>query len=150
MAGRPSLYSEELTDIICERLVLGESLNKICKDADMPSLSIVFKWLGEKPEFLEKYNIAKEAQADTLADQIMDISDEMPLMNPTTGAVDSGAVQHQRLRVDARKWIAAKLKPKKYGDKVQTEVTGKDGGPVHQVTTIRIVAGDGSNSKDST
>lgn len=150
MVGRPSTYSDDLADIICERIVLGDSLNRICKDADMPSISTVFRWLQSHPQFCDMYEAARDNQADTLADQIMDISDEMPRINPTTGAVDSGAVQHQRLRVDSRKWIAAKLKPRKYGDKVQAEVTGNDGGPIHQVTTIRIVAGDGSNGQDST
>jgi hypothetical protein len=44
-------------------------------------------------------------------------------------------IEHRRLQVDARKWIAAKLKPKKYGDKQQTEVTGADGGPL-QITEV--------------
>jgi hypothetical protein len=50
---------------------------------------------------------------------------------------DSTAVARNRLRVDARKWVAAKLLPKKYGDKVQQEVSGPDGGPI-EVQTVRV------------
>ena len=149
--GRPSTYSLEVTDLICERLVLGESMRSICRDESMPSLSSVFKWLREHPEFSQQYARAKEEQADTLADEIVEIADEECTMiqsskHPTAAKDDESelevvfnptAVARNRLRVDARKWVASKLKPKKYGDKTQTEISGPDGGPIP--TTITVV-----------
>ena len=68
------------------------------------------------------YTRAKEDQADTLADEIMDISDEKPMMTVVTDdesvdKLDPVGINRNRLRIDARKWIAAKLKPRKYGDR---------------------------------
>lgn len=74
--------------------------------------------------FTEQYTRAREAQAEFYADQIVDIADGVL---PARGDVD---VQRDRLRVESRKWVAAKLLPKKYGDKITQEVTGKDGKPI--------------------
>ncbi|TXH58050.1 MAG: terminase small subunit protein, partial [Desulfurellales bacterium] len=53
---------------------------------------------------------------------------------------DATAVARNRLRVDARKWLASKLAPKKYGDKVLNEVTGANGGAIAQSITVSFVA----------
>ncbi len=121
--GRPSLYTEALAAKICRRLAEGESLRTICADRAMPGLSTVMGWLfDDKHEgFPEQYARAREAQAELRADEITDIADGVE-----HGA--SEAVQAARLRVDARKWIAAKLLPKRYGDKLQH--TGEGGGPI--------------------
>jgi hypothetical protein len=113
--ARPTSYNLELAALICERLGQGEALKRICQDDHMPSQAIVYIWLTKHPEFLEMYTRAREDQADTLADEITDIADR----------ADPENVNVARLRVDARKWVAAKLKPKKYGDKTETEHTGK-------------------------
>ena len=142
--GRPSVYSRDLAISICAELIEGKSLKSICSRDDMPSISIVFKWLNDKDkqDFLDMYEMARENQADSMADEILDIADAIPLMNPVTGAIDGGSVQHQRLRVDARKWVASKLKPRKYGDKVQQEVTGAGGAPLLQGVQIKLVRPD--------
>lgn len=38
-----------------------------------------------------------------------------------------------KLRIWARQWRAAKLAPRKYGDKITTELTGKDGGAIETI-----------------
>ncbi len=121
--GRPSRYTPELAAKLCERLAGGESLRTICADKVMPGLSTVLGWLfDDKHEgFPEQYARAREAHAELRADEITDIADGVE-----HGA--SEAVQAARLRVDARKWIAAKLLPKRYGDKMQH--TGDGGGPI--------------------
>lgn len=140
-AGRPSTFSPELAGEICGRLAGGESLNKICKENGMPSMVTVYQWIATNKEFANNYMRAREDQADTLADEIKDISDNMLLGKKTKISTnDKGEVTEEivtadmvdraKLQVEARKWIAAKLKPKKYGDKVQTEITGADSGPV--------------------
>lgn len=117
--ARPSTFSQKLADVICERLIEGESLRRICLDDKMPNAGTVCRWLGENEAFREQYALAREAQADTLADEILDIADDGS--NDYMGddeKYNGDAVQRSKLRVDARKWVAAKLKPKKYGDRI--------------------------------
>ena len=109
MTGRPSIYTEELALEICTRIAEGESLRSVCRDEDMPATSTVMKWVLENHIFSEQYERAREAQADSLFDELVDIADEATPDN----------VQVQRLRVDTRKWAASKLKSKRYGDKLQ-------------------------------
>jgi len=140
--GRPSDYTEDMAIEICARLASGESLVRMCKADDMPSVSTVYRWIQAHVEFRDNYTRAREDQADTLADEILDIANT-PVVGVKTKTNEKGEVEttegdmieHRRLQVDARKWIAAKLKPKKYGDKQQTEVTGADGGPL-QITEV--------------
>lgn len=116
-------FSQEIFDEICVRIANGESLRKICKDDDMPNLTTVWKWLNNNPELDKQYMRAREEQAETFVDEIQEISDAIIPLGPD-GKIDNGAVNQARLRVDARKWIASKLKPKKFGDytKIQAEV----------------------------
>lgn len=131
--GRPSVYTHEKAEEIFRRLVEGESLRSICRDDHMPAISTVFRWMREIDGFSEHYARAKEEQADTLADEIIDISDEADTVVKDMGdgltavVFDSTAVARNRLRVDARKWVASKLKPKKYGEKIQQEHSGNVG-----------------------
>jgi hypothetical protein len=98
----------------------------------MPCLATVFNWLRVHPEFVEQYARAKEESADALAEEILDISDDgsndWMVRHGKDGeeswVVNGEHVQRSRLRVDSRKWIASKLKPKKYGDRTTTELTG--------------------------
>jgi hypothetical protein len=122
-AGRPSEYSPERGDEICGRLAKGESLNSICKSENMPALPTVYRWMRQREEFRNNYASAREDQADTLADEILYIADTpvsgIKTKTNSAGEVEtteSDMIEHRRLQVDARKWIAAKLKPKKYGD----------------------------------
>lgn len=121
--GRPTIYTDELAAEICRRIVEGESLTRICKDEGMPNVSSVYLWLFKNKDFSNQYARAREDQADTYSDQIVDIGEEVPMMVITdedgkvTKRIDPAGVNRNRLRVDARKWVAAKLKPKKYGDR---------------------------------
>ncbi len=146
--ARPTIYTQELADAICERLSVGESLRSVCRSDDMPSIAVIFKWFRTKDGFVEQYARAKEESADALVEDCLDIADnevKEPLVidgepvydkegNPVM-VVTQQAIAHAKLRVDTRKWKASKLKPKKYGDKVHQEVTGKDGAPLDQEHT---------------
>ena len=116
--GRPSSYSDEIADAICEKLSEGQSLRKICLSEDVPDKATVFRWLASNQQFRDQYARAREAQADALADEIIDIADDGS--NDFLGEdekYNGDAVARSKLRVDARKWVAAKLKPKVYGEK---------------------------------
>lgn len=152
MAGRPSDYTPEMASILCERISKGDSLRAICREDEMPGQSTVFQWLAANKEFAEQYARAREAQADFYAEEIIEISDDgtndwMERRSEAekgagvnTGWVLNGEhVQRSRLRVDARKWFASKVAPKKYGDKYMNEHSGPDGGPIETKTTeVRV------------
>jgi hypothetical protein len=95
-------------------------------------MSTLFRWLADDEVFREQYARAKEVQAELMADEIISIADGN---DDVRGNVD---VQRDRLRVDARKWVAAKLLPKKYGERVVQEITGKDGGPIQTIDASRL------------
>lgn len=135
--GRVSEFTQETADEICQRIADGESLRSICAGDAMPATSTVFKWLNEQPVFSEQYARAREAQADTLFDEMLDIADDARNdWMERRGEDDAGWVangehiQRSKLRLDARKWMAGKLQPKKYGERVTQEHVGKDDGPI--------------------
>ncbi|MBH1623872.1 terminase small subunit protein [Stenotrophomonas maltophilia] len=124
--ARPSKHSQQLADAICDLLVDGKSLRTICSTAKMPSRSTVIRWLAENEAFRNQYARARELQADTLAEEILDIADKAVLgerlkkdgkgkvLERQTGDM----VERSKLMIDARKWYAGKLQPKKYGERV--------------------------------
>lgn len=116
-------YSEDVACRICDGLFNGQSLRTICKQKGMPTRQNVYRWLVNHPDFAKDFAQAKEDQADAFAEEIVEIADA-PVPTDENGRLDSGAVQKQRLRVDARKWIASKLKPKAYGDKLDVAHSG--------------------------
>lgn len=141
--GRPTLYSAEMADAICESLIEGVSLRKTCLRNDMPSAGTVCRWLALHQDFREQYARAREAQADTLADEILDISDDGS--NDFMGddeKYNGDAVQRSKLRVDSRKWLAAKMLPKKYGDATTVKHADANGDvvPVDDVARVTRLA----------
>ena len=132
--GRPSDYSELVAGEICERMVRGEGLLKICSDPGMPARQTVYRWLEANEGFRDRYVRAREALMDFYAEQILVIAfdesgdivvDQAPDGRSKTVA-NHAKVQRDRLKVDSLKWIASRLFPKRYGDKM--ELLGQDGG----------------------
>lgn len=123
--GRPTKYSPELADKICEEIATSEKgLHHICKSNNFPSASTILRWLTEddKKDFRDKYTRAREAQADYMAEQILEIADNSDNDTIVTknGIIiqNSEYINRSRLRVDTRKWLMSKLAPKKYGEKL--------------------------------
>lgn len=106
-------YTEEMGTLICERIADGESLRAICSDESMPSRTTVRNWLIENGVFASQYARAREEQAEAFAAQIVEIADD-----------EATPADSRRIKVDARKWIASKLRPRVYGDRTTTELTG--------------------------
>lgn len=124
--GRPSDYSQDLADRICEELSMGKSLRTVCLADDMPSGKTVFSWMRIYPEFLKQYARAKEEASDAMYEDIQDISDEGISVIKSGAEKKSGALaQIVRLQVDTRKWMMSKMKPKKYGEKLDLTSDGK-------------------------
>lgn len=108
-AGRPTDYTPELADRICALLAEGKSVRTICQADDMPDKSTIFRWLRINEQFSDQYARAKDESTDAIVEDMLDIADRGNLRD----------TQRARLRVDTRKWYLSKLKPKKYGDKMQ-------------------------------
>jgi DNA primase len=146
--GRPSDYTEDLATLICTRIAEGESLREIVKTGDMPDRVTIYRWLLAHDDFRNLYTRAREDQADTYADEIIAIADEMPEVIAVTdkhGALiehklDGAYLQWQKNRIDARKWTAMKLKPKKYGERMQ--IAGSKEEPMdHKVPVVDLFDG---------
>lgn len=141
--GRPTKYTEELAEQICELIATSsKGLNTICRETEnLPAPSTVYKWLSEQPDFSEKYARAREIQADLLADEIIEIADDTSndtLVSDTGEYANKEWINRSRLRVDARKWKASKLAPKKYGDKVDVTSNGETVKQVFQINGVDI------------
>ena len=121
--GAPSTYTPELAAAICEHIAAGKSLRTIAALDGMPAQSTIMVWLdGKHPDFTEQYARAREAQADKLAEEALQIADDGRSDTYVDGdgnvKTDTEVIQRSKLRVDTRKWLASKMAPKKYGDKV--------------------------------
>lgn len=116
----PVFYSKEIAATICARVSERETLKEICADPAMPARSAAYAWLSEHAEFKDMYARAREERADLLADEIVAIAD---------AAEDANKA---RLQIDARKWWAAKVNPKKYGDRQGVTL---DATHMHHMTT---------------
>jgi hypothetical protein len=138
--GRPTSYTEGLAAEICKRVADGETLSQVCRSDHIPPRTTVMQWVLDNREgFSVRYARAKDMQIEFWADEILDVSDD----GTNDYMVRSGAedddksawclngehISRSRLRVDSRKWLLSKLRPERYGDKVQH--TGGDGaGPI--------------------
>ena len=147
--GRPALLNANLADAICAQIISGRSVNQICASPNMPSTASVFSWLaqgngGRSPEhaaFLRKYIQACECRADRMADEILEIADDSRrdhIERKTRNGeceivVDHENIQRARLKIDARKWLMAKMAPRKYGDRVAHEVTAANVEPIETI-----------------
>ena len=128
--GRPSEYTKEIGDRIFRELCQGDSLRTVCLADDMPNRSTVFRWLADTDHpFCDQYTRAREIQAEVMVDDIIDIADDSrndwidkKVAGGEIRVVDPESLQRTKIRLDARKWAAGKIKPKKYGPRTQTDV----------------------------
>ncbi len=108
--GRPTIYSDAIVEQICLLLAHGRSLKSIAAQDDMPCERTLFNWLDTNDEFRERYDRARQLQAEIRADSILELVDNCP--------VDKDEIQLARLKVDAIKWVASRLLPHRYGDRL--------------------------------
>jgi len=148
--GRPSLYTPELSSKICAEIATGDkSLRQICRELNIGH-STVLGWAIDNKEFADQYaraiKIGTDAQFDALEEEIAAVPERGKF------GIDAAWVNWKRLQLDTRKWALSKRVPKKYGDKVQTEVSGPEGGPIEVRTLNDFYANPGPNppKKDET
>ena len=110
-AGRPTDYSLDVAKRICDLLVSRKedgspyALKDVCEELDLWE-GTVYNWKNKHPEFYELYERARKDRAEMMAEDVLRVVDTDP--DPASA----------RVKMDARKWYAAKLNPKQYGDKV--------------------------------
>lgn len=129
--GRPSEFSQEIAERICEWIAEGKSLREFCERDDAPSKTTVLKWLRTFPEFASQYTRAREDSGHDSHDYVLAISDMC-----VAGLIDPAAA---RVAIDARKWSAGKMNPKKYGEKVVH--SGDSENPILVGKVERVVIG---------
>ena len=126
---KSAIFEQDVAEQILQLIAEGQPLTKICKTEGMPRYRTVLNWLtnGNNPEFERAYALCREHQADTLTDEIMEDAEraEQTLKGDRS---DNARVQAVRLRIDTKKWVASKMKPNKYGDRLG--LTNGSGGPV--------------------
>lgn len=125
---KTTTYTPELAAKLCAAIADGGSLRAVCKKDGMPSKATVFRWLGESVEFQKMYETATDERADTMIDEIVDIADNCK--------VDADSIRKAKLRIHARVEQAQKMKPRKYGSKLQ--LTGDGGGPIQSKATLDV------------
>ena len=151
--GRPSKYTRKVADEICRRLAEGESLRGICGDGHLPHRESVRRWLRDNEEFRRQYARAREDQADAIFEEMLEIADDARndwmerKARTAKGVATDGApvlnveaITRSRLRVETRKWMIAKLAPKKYGERV--EVDHQPGGSLEEFLRELVQGGN--------
>ncbi|WP_456746487.1 terminase small subunit-like protein [Bradyrhizobium sp. USDA 4354] len=147
-----------MVDAICDQMVNGKGLLKICADENMPGRVTVYRWLASKPEFRKRFAEAREALMDFYAEQILSIAfDESGDVildqgkdGKTSAVANHAKVQRDRLKVDSLKWTASRLFPKRYGDKM--ELLGQnvqEGESVNKIELVGVQAGGAFRWQDS-
>jgi len=140
--GRPSIFSQDLGDLICLLMAEGKSLNSICKLDGMPHKSTVLLWVvkgdrgdADYKDFSDQYRRAREAQTEAALDDVIEISDDDRLdyifrsgtdeSGESAGAiVNHENISRSKLRIETRFRFAAKMHPRKYGEKLTTALEG--------------------------
>lgn len=121
--ARPTKYNKELADQICDIIsTSSKGLTTICKKLKVKN-STIYRWMEDNDEFRDNYTRAREDQADFLADQMLAIADKSE--GDDKAFVGINRIHRDKLRLETRKWIASKLKPKKYGDKMDVTTDGE-------------------------
>jgi len=146
--GRPSKYTKKVAEKVCDLVAADprNTMRSIAERKGMPTERTLFRWLDKHEEFRQQYARAKEIQAEHLVEEMLSIADDgsldVELRTNRQGeeyeAERPDIVSRSKLMLDTRKWLAGKLKPKKYGDKVKMEHTGEDGGAI-EVKTVKSV-----------
>lgn len=126
-------YSEDLALRICELIATGETLRSVAAMDDMPSTASIKIWMLRHPDFRKGFVEAMRIRAESTAEELLAIGDET--LEMVQGIEDpsrvSAIVSAQKLRSDDRKWIAARMNQKLYGDRTQVDANVQGGLVLH-------------------
>ncbi len=153
--GAPRRYDRAaVAERVCAELKRGRSLESICAEDGMPHVGTFLEWVDQDSPagIAQDYAHAREIGYSLLAEEILAIADKThewvtiqeldpdgkplfddkgePRLKKVLMPLSADVIAHKRVQIDTRKWMLAKMLPKVYGDKVTTEHTGADGGPI--------------------
>jgi hypothetical protein len=143
--GRPSKYTPEIAQEMCNMLADGIPLREICRQEGFPEWRTVYDWMyrddaaGEKGVGLSTAIAkAREIGQDAIAEQIwLEINQEPErILSEGGGRVDPGYVQWQKAKADIGLKLLAKWNPKRYGDKIA--LGGDPGNPLQTQVDVTI------------
>lgn len=120
---------EKIFITIFDEISKGRAVRNVLKDEGMPDVTTFYNWLELDSEKAKQYARACEVRADAIFDEIIDIADDssQDVLHTEFGEKENKEfVSRSRLKIDARKWIASKLNPKKYGDKIDYTTNGEN------------------------
>ena len=137
MPGRPPYdWTPEIEDEILTAIAKGRAVRSILTDDWLPSEATFYRRLADDAEFCKQYAHARERQADAIFEECLIIADSQEGDVVTVDGVETtnhDAIARAKLRIDTRKWMAGKLRPKVYGDKAIVEGPGANGEHLHKV-----------------
>lgn len=136
MGRKISIFTPELFETVLARVSTGETLRALARELNFDEGS--YRWhIANDEQLATRYATARQMQAESWADQIVELSDKQVMGKKTKtnsdGSVETttgDCIDRSRLKVDTRKWLMAKLHPKVYSEKIKQEVTGAEGGPI--------------------
>lgn len=142
--GAPTIKTRELVDAICTGISLGKSARAMCVETGI-SQRVLWNWLANDAALMQQYLRAKELCVDAYAEEIIEISDDGSKDTYTDEkgkeVMNREVIARSQLRIDARKWYAARLAPKKYGDKLlNMREDGDMGKPIVHKVEVAFVA----------
>lgn len=143
------MFSQEVADNVLSLLAEGKSLRKAAEESGVSAQSVL-RWVEANPEFAEQYTHTRARAYQMLADEIIEISDEVEVEATYKGDdvkldMSASAVARNRLRVDTRKWMLAKMLPKVYGDKLDLGGVVEVNSKIERITR-KIVDPSGTGS----
>ena len=151
---RETKYSAKFGDKILAKVSAGKSIMQICKVSPNPTRETFYKWLRENKDFADNYERAIVSRADLLAEQIIEIADDIEndfAENKTedgkTYAANNARIARAKLQIDARKWAAARMSPKKYGNNIKAELDNNHSGEI-QVNIASFDFNEGEDNDD--
>ena len=113
-------WTTAITDRICELIESGKSINSFAGKKGMPSAPSIYRKMAKDAEFAGMIDIARQAQQEHEMEKCIELADSA---TPEDWQV-------KRLQIWARQWRASRMIPKKWGDKITQEITGRDGAPI--------------------
>jgi hypothetical protein len=135
--------TEEVIDAILEEIAGGKSLVRVCATPGMPNRTSFLRRVAEDPLLQKRYALAMDVRADVYAEETIDIADDgrndTYLDDEGNKKTDTDVVARSKLRIAARQWYAAKIAPKRYGEKVDLNHGGQEGNPVQVKTKVVMV-----------
>jgi hypothetical protein len=147
--GRPTTYSQAFVDKFCDAVsTTSKSIEDICtelrkEDPNFPCPSTIYLWLAKHEEFSEQYARAKIAQVTVLINEILKIADDasrdFTLNEDGKWVIDGEHVQRSRLKIDTRKWLAGKLVPKVYGDRIIADINDISKKPINEMSKDELM-----------